>query len=100
MYNATRHLAQLLMWDKDWIHFGTKNEIKFDLLEQLIEDHLKNNELLLIHGRRTSEQVRKEEVINKIKPLLGTDDFQLWTVTMDKVIGFNKIGVLIVGQKK
>lgn len=99
MYNATSHLTPLVTWDKDWIHFGTENEIKFDLLEKLINDRLKDKELLLIHGRTTSEQLRKEEIINKIRQLLGTDDFQLWTVAMDKVIQFKKIGVLNVGQK-
>jgi hypothetical protein len=39
-------------------------------------------------------------MINTIRPFLGTDDFQLWTVTMDKVIQLKKIGVLHVGQKK
>lgn len=99
MYNATTHLKPLVTWDKDWIHFGTENEIKFDLLEKLIDDRLKDNELLFIHRRTTSGQLRKEEIISKIKPLLGTDDFQLWTLTMDKVIQFKKIGVLNVGQK-
>lgn len=99
MYNATSHLTPLVTWDKDWIRFGTENEIKFDLLQKLIEDHLKGKELLLIHGRATSGQVEKEEIIKEIKPLLGTDNFQLWTVTMDKVIQFNRIGALNVGRK-
>ncbi|WP_194776948.1 hypothetical protein [Pararhodonellum marinum] len=100
MYNATSHMIQLVIWDKDWIHFGTENEIKFDLLEKLIKDHLKDEELLFIYGRTTSEQLKKEKIIEKIKPLLGTDEFQLWSPTMDNVIQFNKIGVLKVGQKK
>jgi|APTNR8051073442_1049403.scaffolds.fasta_scaffold06088_1 hypothetical protein len=99
MYNATSHLIQLVTWDKDWIHFGTESEIKFDLLEKLIEDRLKDKNLLFIHGRTTSCQLGKEEAISKIKPLLWTDDFQLWTVTMDKVVQFKKIGILNVGQK-
>ena len=100
MYNATAHLSPLMAWDNDWIHFGTDNEIKFGLLEKLIEGHLKEKELLFIHGRTTSGQFKKEEIINTIKPFLGTDDFQLWTVAMDKVIDFRKIGVLHIGQKK
>jgi hypothetical protein len=99
MYNATSHLTPLVTWDKNWIHFGTENEIKFNLLEKLINDRLKDKELLLIHGRTTSGQLKKEDIIDKIKPLLGADDFQLWTVTMDKVIQFKTIGVLNVGQK-
>lgn len=100
MYNATTYLSSVLTWENDWIHFGAGDEIKFDLLEKLIEEHLKQKEVLFIHGRTTSEQFRKEEIINTIKPFLGTDNFQLWTMTMDKAIQFRKIGVLNVGQKK
>jgi hypothetical protein len=100
MYNATSHLTPLMTWDKDWIHFGTENEIKFDLLEKLIEDHLKDKELIFILGRTTSGQIKKEEIINNIKPILGKEDFQLWTMPMDKVIQFKRIGVLNLGQKK
>jgi hypothetical protein len=100
MYNAAAHLSSMVTWDNDWIHFGTKNEIKFDLLKKFIEEHLKEKELLFIHGRTTSGQFKKEEIANKIKPFLGTDDFQLWTVTLDRVIQFKKMGVLHLGQKK
>jgi hypothetical protein len=99
MYNATSHLTSLVTWDKEWIHFGTENEIKFDLLDKLIKDHLKDKELLFIHGRTTSGQFKKEEIINTIKPVLGKEDFQLWTTPMDKVIQFKKIGVLHLGHK-
>jgi hypothetical protein len=40
MYNATIHLSPLVTWGNDWIYFGTGDEIKFDLLEKLIEEHL------------------------------------------------------------
>jgi hypothetical protein len=100
MYNATRHLSSLVMWDKDWIHFGTEREIKFALLAKLIEEHLNEEELLFIHGRTSSGQFKKEEIVNKIKPFLGTDDYQLWTAAMDKVIQFKKIGVLHLGRQK
>ena len=100
MYNATTHLSPLLTWENDWIHFGTGSEIKYDLLEKLIEEHLKEKELLFIHGRTTSGQFKKEEIIRTIKPFLGTEDFQLWTVTMDRAIRFKNIGVLHMGQKK
>lgn len=99
MYNATAHLSSLITWDRDWIHFGTEKEIKFDLLEKLIEEHLSGKDLLFIYGRTTSRQLKNEEIIKTIRPFLGTDDFQLWTVTLDKVIRFNKIGVLHNGQR-
>jgi hypothetical protein len=97
MYNATSHLTSLVTWDNDWIHFGTDNQIKFELIQKLIEEHLPDKEILLIHGRTTSGQFKKEEIRELIKPLLGKDDFQLWTTPMDKVIQFKRIGVLNVG---
>lgn len=99
IYNATAHLSSLITWDGDWIHFGTEKEIKFDLLEKLIEENLSGKDLLFIHGRTTSMQLKNEDIIKTIRPFLGTDDFQLWTVTLDKVIRFNKIGVLHLGQR-
>ena len=99
MYNATNHLTALVTWDNDWIHFGTENEIKFDLLEKLIKDHLNDNDLLFIHHRTNSAQYSQKVIIGTIAPILWKEDFQLWTAPMDKVIQFKKIGVLNLGQK-
>lgn len=76
MYNATNHLASVVMWD-DWIHFGTGEEVKFDLVRQMIEDTLGKGEVLFIHGRTTSGQYKTEDVEKMIKPLLGRENFQL-----------------------
>jgi len=99
MFNATAHLTPLVTWDKDWIHVGTEHEIKFELLERLIEDHLTSRELLFICERTTSGQHKKEEIIEFIKSFLGRKSFQLWTEQMDKVIQFERIGVLHLGYK-
>ncbi len=100
MYNSTHFLTSSIAWDNDWIHFGTADEIKFDLLGRLIRDHLSSEELLFIYGRTTSGQYQKEEIFKIIKPILGKDDFYLWTVALDKVIEFSRIGVLHLGHKK
>ncbi|MEJ7643712.1 MAG: hypothetical protein WKF87_03900 [Chryseolinea sp.] len=100
MYNATNHLTPLITWDKDWIHFGTENEIMLDSVEKIIEDHLSDKNLLFIHERTTSRQYERKEIIDIIKPILGKENFQLWTISMDKAIQFNRIGVLHLGQKK
>ena len=98
MYNATNHLTSVVMWD-DWIHFGTGEEVKFDLVRQVIEDCLGEGEVLLIYGRTTSGQYKREKADQIIKPLLGRENFQLWTVVMDKVIKFAAMGVLSVGKR-
>lgn len=100
MYNATNHLTSLIKWDNDWIHFGTGDEIKFDLIKNVIKEHLNDNDLLLIHHRTNSGQYNQKGIIDRITPILGQEDFQLWTMLMDKVIQFKKMGVLNLGQKK
>ncbi len=100
MYNAASHLKSSVTWDNDWIHFGTGDEIKFDLIKNVIKDHLNESELLLIHLRTNSGQFSQRVIIETITPILGRENFQLWTVLMDKVIQFKKIGVLNLGQKK
>ncbi len=32
LYNVSDHLTKVIHWDKDWIHFGTDNEINYDLI--------------------------------------------------------------------
>lgn len=100
MYIATNHLTSLITWDNDWIHFGTGDEINFELIKTVIKEHLNDNNLLLIHKRTNSGQYNQEEIIETITPILGQEDFQLWTVLMDKAIQFKKMGVLNIGQKK
>lgn len=99
MYNATRRLTTLVAWDKEWIHFGTDNQVNFDLVQKLIEDHLNDKEVWLIQGRTTSGQVKKEEIGETIKYILGKGDFQIWTPRLDKVIQFNRIGVFNIGRR-
>ena len=100
MYNATRHLTSLVQWEDKWIHFGTEGKIKFDLLNELINQHFQETELLLIQGRTNSTLVNSKEIMTIMKPILGIDSFQIWTKSMDKVIKFDRIGVLNIGQYK
>jgi hypothetical protein len=37
--------------------------------------------------------------MNDIKELLGKEEFQLWNSSMDKVVKFDEIGVLLRGRK-
>ena len=99
IYKASERLGPLMTWGSDWIYFGTGNEINFDLLKSLIEDHLNTSDFLFIHGRTDSIQVKKEEIFKIIEPFIGIENFEIWSVKMDKAIRFNKIGVLLLGQK-
>ena len=99
MYQATNHLSSIINWDKDWIHFGTEEQIKFDLIEKLIDDNINSQDILFIQERTNSKKCDRSEIIDLIRPSLGKKNFQIWTMTLEKVIEFNKIGVLRLGQK-
>ena len=98
MYNATHHMASQVRWSNDWIHFGTDEEVKFELVRQLIDANLGDGEILFIHKWTTSAKYKRERVEEVINPLLGRENFQLWTPPMDKVIKFAAMGVLNVGE--
>ena len=99
MYNATHHIASQVTLAHDWSHFATNEAVKIELVRQLIDENLGDGELLFIHNRTTSGQYKREEVEEVIMPLLGREDFQLWTSLMDKVIKFAAMGVLNVGKR-
>lgn len=99
LYNAASHLSQVVTWDKEWIHFGTGNGINLSLVEDLIDRFLADDVLQLIHERTNSTTIKRTEAIKEMYDLLGQQSFQIWNSTMDKVIKFDRIGVLLVGKK-
>lgn len=100
MYKAAEYLGSTMTWEKDWIYFGTGDEIQYDFLKRLFEDHLEGDDFLFIYGRKDSGQFKKEEFFPVMEKYLGKENFELWSLKMDKAIQFNKIGVLLLGKKK
>lgn len=98
LYIANDHLLTKINWHKEWIHFDTGAATKFELLNNLIYQHLNSDEILFIYTRTDSSEYKRDQIIDRIKPLLGKGNFVLWNKFMDKVILFNKIGVLQMGQ--
>jgi len=45
LYSAAEHLTIKLTREREWIHFGTGNEIKAELIEELIMDFFKGNKV-------------------------------------------------------
>lgn len=77
LYIVAEHLRGTLNWEKDWIHFGTGDEIKFEFIHELVDSFLNCKQINLVHERTTSGTIEMEEVMTKIKELLGVKDFQL-----------------------
>lgn len=99
LYKAAEHLNQVVSWDKEWMHFGTGNQIKFDVIQNLIGAFLSDDQIVLVHNRTDSACKDTTEIMTAIQGLLGKEEFQLWNSSMDKVIRFDDIGVLLLGRK-
>ena len=97
IYKATQHLTGVVNWEKEWKYLGTDEEINFNHLKNLIDEHLNESEILFVQGRTNSRQIKREIIIEEIRPFLSNSDFQLWTLSMNKVIRFSKIGVIRFG---
>lgn len=93
IYKATKALICQLIFD-DWIHFGT-DPIRVDLVFEKVNSAFENYEtLLFVQERTNSEIVAKQFIMDKIRPLLGKENFFLWNEKMEVAIEFNSIGVL------
>lgn len=100
LYIAASHLNSVITWNNDWIHFGTGNAIKLDLVIRIINEFITGDTINFVYERTNSQGYSRIEILNVITPHLGVHDFQLWNVSMDRVIRFSRIGVLLVGEKK
>ncbi len=98
LYKATKFLKSNISWENDWIHFGTPNNVNFELVEKAISEFLLDEKIHLVVGRMDSGTFERETIFTKIKPLLGEIDFDLWNESMTQVIQFNEIGILQKGK--
>lgn len=99
LYMAAEHLGGTLNWEKDWIHFGTGMEVNYKLVEDLIRDFLQGEQINFVHERANSGTFEAIQIIPMIKELLGKSNFELWNDSMERAIQFNRIGVLLKGEK-
>ncbi len=99
LFKAAEYLRSTLIWQKDWIHYGTGKEIKYDLLDDLIANFLKSDNINIVYNRTNSRAIESKKVRSKIKDLLGKRNFEIWNDSMDRVIQFKQIGVLLKGVK-
>lgn len=99
LYKACEHLGTTLTWEKDWIHFGTANEIKYDIIEDLINNFLQGGEINLVHERTNCGTFETTKILSAIKDLIGKSNFELWNDSLERAIQFNRIGVLLKGEK-
>jgi 8-oxo-dGTP diphosphatase len=100
LYIAASHLNSVVTWNNDWIHFGTGNEIKVDLVIRIMNEFLTGDTINFVFERTNSQAYSRIEILKVITPHLGVHDFQLWNTALDRTIKFSRIGVLLPGEKK
>lgn len=99
LYKVAEHLRTTLNWEKNWIHLGTGNEVNYDFIGNLIKNFLKNERINFVHERTDSATIETIKILPIIKDLLGKSNFELWNGSMERAIQFNRIGVLLKGEK-
>ncbi|MTI41087.1 hypothetical protein [Fulvivirga lutimaris] len=99
IYKAAEHLGTTLTWEKDWIHFGTGDEVNIHLIDDFIVNFLQSDQINFVHERTNSATIEVSKILPTIKDLLGKSNFELWNDSMERAIQFNRIGVLLKGEK-
>lgn len=99
LYKAAAHLGTTLTWEKEWIHYGTGDEVNLDIIDELINNFLQGDSINLVHERTNSGTIEISKALLTIKGLLGKCNFELWNDSMERAIQFNRIGVLLKGEK-
>jgi predicted acylesterase/phospholipase RssA len=102
IYSATDSLKSKLHWKKkineEWIHFGTGNDIDYDLVNKSITEHLNGEDIYLVFERTNSGYFKEEQFQKLFKSILGKKNFYLWNKKLTKAIEFNYVGILRVGN--
>jgi hypothetical protein len=43
LYKAAEHLGTILTWEREWIHFGTGEQVDTELIDGLVKNFLQGN---------------------------------------------------------
>lgn len=104
IYIASKKMRDNLEFDPTpdfgWLYFGAHPEVNMEIVNQKIFAHFSEDMLLFIaHNRIDSIQTNQLSVIEDIKDLLGRYDFSIGNTSFNRVINFDKIGVLRCDKK-
>lgn len=86
-------------WEDDWMHIGTGEHIKTELITQQIKKHFYISETLLLRrGRINSEELDLSNLIESALELVGVENFEIWNLELNRAIRISKVGVMIKGK--
>ncbi|WP_055443001.1 hypothetical protein [Lacinutrix himadriensis] len=102
IYSATDFLKSKLLWKKtnneEWIHFGTGNDIDYNIVNKSISEYLSGEDIYLVYDRTNSGIFKEEQFQKLFKSILGNKNFYLWNKELTKAIEFNYVGILRFGK--
>jgi hypothetical protein len=100
LFNLTKKLKGKIDWQQlngeEWFHFGQGSSIKINTVQKLISNHFENSEIYFVFDRKLSGLlIEKEHFFNS---KLGNENFHLWNKEFSKVIEFNRVGIMRLGN--
>lgn len=80
-----------------WIFCDVGNDMKKDVIENIINQHFEAEKLFFVNARKNSSELSNKEILERIENELEDHEIFIWDTHFEKVIEFNKIGVLRSG---
>ena len=97
------HNISWLDWTHEnggWVFIGDGDNVDKALVLKYINNHFADETLYVSFTRNDSRIVSKVNVELAIKDILGKHDFSIWDNEFNKVIVFNKNGVMRIGNNE
>ncbi|MFN5846437.1 MAG: hypothetical protein ACK46O_12085, partial [Flavobacteriia bacterium] len=69
--------------ESEWVYIGTSNNL--NEIEKIIHDYFITDELYVACNRNESFSTNKEQIADRIQPLIGVEDFSIWNWSFQKV---------------
>jgi hypothetical protein len=79
--------------ESEWVYLNFLQNLNKPIFFDLITEYLESDILYIVHSRRDSLEIKKENIISEIQPYLGNSDFNIWNKDFNKLIEFNKIDI-------
>ena len=102
IYSASEKMKGEIYWpkltDTEWIYFGSSDEINEELVSERINSHFSDSDLYVAWTRDKSFESTKQNIIERMGNILGSENFIVWNSAFTEAIEFNKIGVLRCGK--
>lgn len=81
-----------------WVYVGNALETRKEFIFKCVNGHFTDDELYISWTRAGSCKVPKESIEAAVDDILGIYDFSIWDTKFKRVIEFNKIGIMRLGE--